>query len=296
MGNSKIKLFFLPAVLLLVVFACSLPSPQNVNNMLPSQPVTNTAPVIPTATTQLPTATVIVISATATAAATLTPTIAYTPTSSIPMVTVSVGTNCREGPGRIYNLLDGLMVGEQAEIVRLAPAGVNYVVIKRPHEPGECWLWLEYATITGDISRLPIAVIPPTPTATATPTMTITATSTSTQTFTPTTPAPAPFAGSWTMIVAGSSPTVNITQTGNIISGSFKMAGGNIVTFNGTLSSDNQTVTGTFTQSAGDAGDFVWHVFNNLMQFNGHGVANSVTFEWCGYRAGQSAPVPCLAP
>ena len=120
MGNQKFKLFFLPAVSLLVVFACTIPSPENVNNIQETQPILNTQSV-PIATTQLPTDTATVILATATVTAT--PTITYTPTSSIPMVTVSVGTNCREGPGKIYNLLDGLMVGEQAEIVKLAPAG-----------------------------------------------------------------------------------------------------------------------------------------------------------------------------
>jgi hypothetical protein len=296
MGNPKIKLFLLPAVALLFILACAIPATPSGNNIMETQALLNTQP-IPFATTQLPTGTAIIIPATITLTATSTsiPTITPTPTLSIPMVTVSVGTNCREGPGLIYNRVDGLLVGEQAEIVSVAPAGLNYVVIRRPHEPGDCWLWLEYATVTGDISRLPIAIVPPTPTATFTPT--ITATGTATPTFTATTPAPTLFGGSWTMVLAGDTyNNVQLTQTGNTISGTVTIGAGNKVTLTGTLGPDGRTVTGTFTQSAGAPGNFVWHLFNTLDQYNGQGTVASTAFEWCGYRAGQSAPVPCQAP
>jgi hypothetical protein len=94
----------------------------------------------------------------------------------------------------------------------------------------------------------------------------------------------------------GSSYNVSLTQTGNVISGSFTTTSGNVVTFTATLSSDSRTVTGTFTQSADVPGNFVWHLFNNLVQYNGQGTTASAAFEWCGYRAGQSAPMPCQAP
>ena len=98
------------------------------------------------------------------------------------------------------------------------------------------------------------------------------------------------------MVVAGSPYNVSLTQIGNVVNGSFTMTSGNVVTFTGTLGSDSRTVTGTFTQSADVPGSFVWHLFNNLVQYNGQGIAGSTAFEWCGYRAGQAAPVPCLAP
>jgi hypothetical protein len=284
MGNPKVRLFFLVAVSLLMIFACTLPSPVDVNNIQPTQPITNTEPIIPIATTRLSIATPIVILETATA--TLMPTVTYTPTPSIPMVVVSVGTNCREGPGKVYNLLDGLRVGEQAEIVKLAPTGVDYVVIKRPHGSGECWLWLQHATITGNTSYLPIAAIPPRPTLTVAPI------TTSTATLAP----PSPFAGDWTMGIFGKVYVVTLLQTGDSITGTFITVGGNTVNLAGTIAIDGKTVTGTFTETPGVSGTFTWYLLDNMAQFNGHGDIGGGPLEWCGYRAGQSAPVPCLAP
>lgn len=285
MGNQKIKLFFLPSVLVVMVLACTLPSfePENVNGIQETQPVVNTE-LIPIATTTLePTITY-------TSTATLEPTITNTPTPSIPMVMVGVGTNCRDGPGKVYNLLDGLMVGEMAEIVKLAPAGVDYVVIKQPHGTGECWLWLQYATVTGDTSRLPIANIPPTPTLT----MTLTSTSTPTSTAAP---APlSPFGGAWNMIIFGNPYAVTLVQTGSSITGTFITVGGNTVNLTGTVSTDGKTVTGTFAETPGVSGTFIWYLLNNTVQFNGHGDIGGGPLEWCGYKAGQSVPVPCLAP
>lgn len=302
MGKPKIKLFFLPVASLLMISACTvLP---NGSTMTPTLPITNMVSVLSTAAVPPSSPTPIIVSATPTIALTATetliPTLPYTPTSSIPLVTVSVGTNCREGPGIIYNLLDGLMVGEQAQIVKLAPAGVDYVVIQRPHGPGECWLWLRYATITGDLSQLPIATIPPTPTSTMTPT-TI-STDTSTPTATDTAPASSTLAGEWNMFAFRifSPPTpyrVNVAQVGNDISGSFKMGSGNTVTFHGTLASDGRTVTGTLTQLVmPTSGTFVWYIRDNLVQFSGHGDFGRGPILWCGFRDGQAAPEPCQSP
>ncbi|KAA3647210.1 MAG: hypothetical protein DWQ07_06835 [Chloroflexi bacterium] len=108
------------------------------------------------------------------------PTIALSATTSIPMVSVSVNTNCRSGPGVGYALLDSLVVGQQVQITQRAPQGFNYVLINRPNGGGECWLWLQYATITGDTSNLPVATPPPSPTPTFTPTFTATVTITPT--------------------------------------------------------------------------------------------------------------------
>jgi hypothetical protein len=96
------------------------------------------------------------------------------------------------------------------------------------------------------------------------------------------------------MVFVGNSYNVAITQAGNNVSGSFTMVSENIVTFNGGLSSDSSTVTGTFIESAGPGGSFVWYVFTNLAQFNGHFASAGSKFEWCGYKVGQSVPAPCL--
>lgn len=88
-----------------------------------------------------------------------------TPASSAVLLTVSTATNCRSGPGREYDLLDVLNVGETAEAVgRYPPA--NYWIIKKPHGAGLCWLWGQYVTIVGgDALLLPEMTPPPSPTA-----------------------------------------------------------------------------------------------------------------------------------
>lgn len=99
------------------------------------------------------------------------PTNTFTP--AVPIVSVSVDTNCRIGPGKEYDLLGALLVGEQAEIIARDPSGY-YWYIKNPDQGGFCWLWGKYATVAGNTNNLPIFTPPPTPTFTPTPTPEIT--------------------------------------------------------------------------------------------------------------------------
>src|SRR5688572_6802603 len=46
---------------------------------------------------------------------TLTPTATYTSTSAITLITVSVATNCRNGPGIVYGRVGALLVNQTAE-------------------------------------------------------------------------------------------------------------------------------------------------------------------------------------
>ena len=95
---------------------------------------------------------------------TLTPTPTHTPTPTVPTIKVSLDTNCRSGPGKVYDMIGALLVGETTEI--LARGSVpNYWVVDNPDYPGhECWLWGKYATVSGDTSHLPIRSAAPTPT------------------------------------------------------------------------------------------------------------------------------------
>ena len=100
-------------------------------------------------------------------AATMTPIVLFTATP-IPVgaaqVTVSVPTNCRTGPGRTYARLGGLQVGQVAEVVGRNAAS-TYWIIRNPARPSEtCWLWGEYATVTGDTGSLTVYTPPPVPT------------------------------------------------------------------------------------------------------------------------------------
>jgi len=94
----------------------------------------------------------------------LTPTDTYTLTPPFPMVTVSVNINCRTGPTTAYDLLGILQVGEQAEVVGRSSLS-DTIIIRLPSNTAiTCWLWTKYATLSGDISTLPLIPIPPTPT------------------------------------------------------------------------------------------------------------------------------------
>jgi hypothetical protein len=92
-----------------------------------------------------------------------TATIAFTATSGVPLAQVSVSTNCRTGPGIIYDWVSVLLVGQEAEVIARNADG-SYWVIQNPGGAGTCWLWGFYATIKGSTASLPVWDTPPTPT------------------------------------------------------------------------------------------------------------------------------------
>jgi hypothetical protein len=107
---------------------------------------------------------------------TLTPTQTFTATLSVtftplvPQISVSVPTNCRNGPGKVYGLEGALLVGEIAQIHGRDPTG-KYWYIPNPNKKGQfCWVWGEYANLSGNTGFLPVYTPPPTPTPTLTPT------------------------------------------------------------------------------------------------------------------------------
>jgi uncharacterized protein YgiM (DUF1202 family) len=100
---------------------------------------------------------------------TQTPTDTLTPTPAVPMVSVTLNTNCRFGPGLVYEYLGALLEGETAEIHGVNPGG-NFWYIENPDNPGEyCWITAAYALVTGDTSQVPVLTPPPTPTHTPVP-------------------------------------------------------------------------------------------------------------------------------
>jgi hypothetical protein len=94
----------------------------------------------------------------------LTPTPTFTLTPTVPMVSVSVETNCRTGPGTAYGSIGVLQVGKTAEVVGRSSDGGSWI-IRNPANPAtNCWLWGQYAAVTGNTGALPIFTPPPTPT------------------------------------------------------------------------------------------------------------------------------------
>ena len=96
---------------------------------------------------------------------TFTPTVSLSPTPSVPMASVSEDTNCRTGPGKVYDYIGALVVGEKAEVVGKNTAS-DYWIIKNPDRNGNCWLWGYYATVVGNTDKLQEFIVPPTPTPT----------------------------------------------------------------------------------------------------------------------------------
>ncbi len=106
--------------------------------------------------------------ATPTSAAQPTQPAALTPTSSVPMVSVSAATNCRTGPDPSDSLVLVFQPGATAQVVGKYSAS-NYWIINTP-TGGTCWLWGAYATVQGNTSTLAeiapptqVAANPPTP-------------------------------------------------------------------------------------------------------------------------------------
>jgi hypothetical protein len=90
------------------------------------------------------------------------PTDAFTPTPSVPRLSVTAATNCRSGPGIAYDLLYTLQPGQAAEVIG-KDLPDDYWIIQMPGG-GACWLWGEYATVSGNAAGLPDYPAPPSPT------------------------------------------------------------------------------------------------------------------------------------
>jgi hypothetical protein len=90
-----------------------------------------------------------------------TPTITPTSTPSIPMISVTVNTNCRLGPLPDYPNQGALVVGQKVELKGKNKSG-DWWYIENPNKPGEfCWVWGQYAVIEGDVSSLEVIPSPP---------------------------------------------------------------------------------------------------------------------------------------
>lgn len=80
-----------------------------------------------------------------------------------PMISVSVDTNCRSGPGLAYEYLGALMTYEEAEVLAQGSLPGFWVIENPDHLGTECWVGEQYASIVGDTSNLPVRTPPPLP-------------------------------------------------------------------------------------------------------------------------------------
>lgn len=186
------RIHFAIILLILAMIACQIPSveapqpfaTQDINSIIvqtANAAMTMTALV----STSIPQETLTPSqTATITMTATNTPSLTSVITNTLPppMISVSISTNCRNGPGKVYDYQSALIVGEVVEIFARETTG-NYWYIRNPEatEEAYCWVWGKYATIEGDVSVLPMYTPPPTPTATNTSVASITPTVTTTK-------------------------------------------------------------------------------------------------------------------
>jgi uncharacterized protein YgiM (DUF1202 family) len=127
-------------------------------NLPVEEPSPEASPTLEPAATATPTET---SAPTATVTEVLLPTV--TAMSSVPLAEVSVPTNCRTGPGKIYDWVSVLPVGRQVEVVARNASG-TYWVVQNPAGSGTCWLWGNYARVSGHTADLPVWAAPPAPT------------------------------------------------------------------------------------------------------------------------------------
>ncbi|MCP4141497.1 MAG: hypothetical protein GY755_14640 [Chloroflexi bacterium] len=161
------KLFFSVIALALATLACGFPTastpPPEINSeatqlaaTIVALQLTQNAPVSASTNVAAPENPTALVAATATA-----PVATALPTK--PMLSVSVNTNCRSGPGLKYPITGSVLTNGSSEIVAQAPGSTPYLIIRNPDGGADCWAWLEHATVAGVVNNLPILAIPPVP-------------------------------------------------------------------------------------------------------------------------------------
>jgi len=177
--------FLIAGILLVVaITGCNFP----VSTQIVETPVLNSTVILQTLQSQAtpsiePATTVPQATATDNPTSTVSPSpsVTLTPTIAVPMISATLNTNCRTGPGRAYKVVGYLLKDKDpVEVVGRYEPG-TWWVIKNPDNPSEvCWVWTDTTGVQGDVSQLPLATAPPSPTPTNTPTVTQTPTVTET--------------------------------------------------------------------------------------------------------------------
>jgi len=207
---------------------------------------------------------------------TVTPTNTMTSTPETPRVSVSVDTNCRSGPAKIFDWLGALLVGETAEVVGKSSEG-DYWIIKNPDAAGNCWLWGYYASVTGPTVALTIFTPPPTPTPL--------------------------FAwdGIWSVWLGPiggpyNPETMTITTNGENMSGTMVLPSGTVY-LSGIMDERHTSIGGGWTILSSTGKFEFFGLGANQFQGNYYSSLNpSLVLAWCGSRGGASQPSPCYSP
>jgi hypothetical protein len=103
---------------------------------------------------------------------TLTPKILSTPTPKELTLTINQNTNCRKGPANYYALVVTLKAGDKVVVLGRNAHSDYYNVLPSASASTSCWVWGNYATLSGNTGGLPVFTAVPGPTLTFTPTRT----------------------------------------------------------------------------------------------------------------------------
>jgi hypothetical protein len=103
-------------------------------------PTATVAPT-PTATPQAPTAT---------------PGAVSTATPAVAMISASINTNCRSGPGPQYKLVGYLFVGQQSEVLARNRSSSWWYIRNPAHPERSCWVWAQTTQVSGDSAAIPL--------------------------------------------------------------------------------------------------------------------------------------------
>jgi hypothetical protein len=208
-----------------------------------------------------------------TLSATFTPTFTTTPaptnTLANTLISVTLDTNCRSGPGEDYSRLGFLFTGEKGIVIGWDGVG-DYYVIKNPQGGADCWVWSRFAVIEGGTANLMVMQPPPSPTPVKL------------------------WNHTWYMKFEGETYSVKITQSGYSITGTIELDNGSTVTISGETNSSQTHVKGTYKITNNKKGTFKWTIDDNYLQFRGESVnEKDKAFAWCGAWNGEALPSPC---
>lgn len=166
-------LLFIGAALLLSGCNIGAPAGPTVTSTLSGEDVMRTAEAIAEATRQAssPTPTINPVTLTPTAVpATATPTV--TPTPAAPIVVADYNANVRSGPGEVFEVVDFLLQGDQANaegrFIHEETGEWFYITREGQGLPG--WIWGGAVTVAGNPDAIPFLESPPTPTPGPSPT------------------------------------------------------------------------------------------------------------------------------
>jgi hypothetical protein len=167
MRRNIFRLLFVPAVLSLTAIACNLPVSKPVTEtptpaLLPMIEASATFDLAATQARQVE----LLPTITPTTAATETPLLEASSASTVeaPKAKVNRETNCRVGPGGMYDLVATYQAGQVLDIIATGLAQ-GYWFVQNPDKPEEqCYLPAQNVTISGDTSALPKFTPQPSPT------------------------------------------------------------------------------------------------------------------------------------